>query len=119
MGYAGRMLAQHNPWLYFGLWVVMIGLLNVSVICGVLQGHVSLWIGIPCLLAVVICSVVILASFFVSAKQQSNINKHKVELVLSKAEEKLPYSDELVISVLIAIAVLFSLGVLFLSGLKY
>lgn len=28
MGYAGRMLAKHDPWLYFGLWVIMLVLFN-------------------------------------------------------------------------------------------
>ena len=32
MGYAGRMLAKHDPWLIFGLWVALVGLLIFQVI---------------------------------------------------------------------------------------
>lgn len=110
MGYAGRMLAKHDPWLNFGLWVVLVGLLNFSVICGLLQGYYSLWIGIIVSIACVISSLLVLASFFVGAKQQSYRNRHNAELELNRMEEWLLNAGALIVTVLIGIALLFAVG---------
>lgn len=77
MGYAGRMFAQQNPWLYFGLWVVLLILSNISAITVIVQKHVSLLVSIPIISAILLCSLFILLSLFVSAKQQSYSNRNK------------------------------------------
>ena len=110
MGYAGRMLAKHNPWLNFGLWVVLVGLLNFSVIRSVVESHYSLWISIPVFLICVIGSFIVLASFFVGARQQSYRNRHNAELELSELEERLLYAGALIVAFLIGIVLLFAIG---------
>ena len=77
MGYAGRMFAQQNPWLYFGLWVVLLILSNISVISVIVQKRVSLLVSIPVVPAFFLCSLFILFSLFVSARQQNYSNKNR------------------------------------------
>ena len=62
------MLAKHDPWLNFGLWAVLVGLLNFSVICGVKQEQTTWVIAVPAIVASLVCSVIILLSFFVGAR---------------------------------------------------
>jgi len=108
MGYAGRMLAKHDPWLYFGLWAVLVVLLNFSVVCGILQGQPSLWISIPVLFISVASSLLILASFFVGAKQQSYLNWYKEDLKLSNTEKWLLHAGALTVTMLVGVAALFA-----------
>lgn len=119
MGYAGRMLAKHDPWLNFGLWVVLIVLLNFSVVSGLSQGFMPLWISIPLILFVVVGSIIILASFFIGAKQQSYQNKHKGNLKLNNTEEWLLYAGGIIVTILIAASILIALGFLLWHGVSY
>ena len=110
MGYAGRMLAKHDPWLNFGLWAVLVGLLNFSVICGLKQEQVSLLLAIPAMAVSFVCSAIVLASFFIGAKQQSYFNRHKVELELNNKEEWLLHAGAFIITALIGICIIIALG---------
>ena len=110
MGYAGRMLAKHDPWLNFGLWVVWVSLLNCSVICNIIQSHYSLWLCIPVTIICIFSSLVILASFYVGAKQQSYRNRHNAELELNRLEERLLYAGAIIVAFLIGIVLLFAIG---------
>lgn len=110
MGYARRMMEKNNPWLNFGLWVVWVVLVIISVIGVALQGHYSLWTGILINIACVFFSLLVLALFFVRARQQSYRNRYNAELELSKLEEWLLHAGVLFISVLMMIALLFAYG---------
>jgi glucan phosphoethanolaminetransferase (alkaline phosphatase superfamily) len=110
MGYAGRMLAKHDLWLNFGLWAVLVGLLYFSVICGLRQEQVSLLLAIPAMAVSFVCSAIVLASFFIGAKQQSFRNRHHAELELNRMEEWLLHAGALIVTVLIGIALLFAVG---------
>lgn len=110
MGYAGRMLAKHDPWLNFGLWAVLVGLLNFSVICGIKQEQTTWVIAVPAMAVSFVCSAIVLASFFIGAKQQSFRNRHNAELELNRMEEWLLYAGALIVTVLIGIALIFVVG---------
>ena len=110
MGYAGRMLAKHNPWLNFGLWAILVALLNFSVICGLKQGQTSLLVNIPAIGVSFVSSVIVLASFYVGAKQQSYLNRHKAEMELNKMEEWVLHAGAIIITVLIGICIITALG---------
>lgn len=110
MGYAGRMLAKHDPWLNFGLWVVLVGLLNFSMICGLKQEQTTWVIAVPAMVASLVCSAIVLASFFIGAKQQSFRNRHNAELELNRMDEWLLHAGALIVTVLIGIALLFAIG---------
>ena len=112
MGYAGRMLAKHDPWLNFGLWAVLVGLLNFSVICGIKQEQTIWVIAVSAIVVSLVCSVIILLSFFVGARQQSYRNRYKAELELSKKEEWFLHAGAFIISFLTVIAVLFAICIL-------
>ena len=104
------MLAKHDPWLNFGLWAVLVGLLNFSVICGLKQEQVSLLLAIPAMAVSFVCSAIVLASFFIGAKQQSYFNRHKVELELNNKEEWLLHAGAFIITALIGICIIIALG---------
>ena len=65
------MLAKHDPWLNFGLWVVLVGLLNFSVICGSVLANWAWWINTFAILLTLFCSILILIVFCLGVKQQS------------------------------------------------
>ncbi len=110
MGYAGRMLAKHDPWLYFGLWAVLVVLLNFSIICGFKQERISILFATPVIVISFICSAIVLVSLYIGAKQQSFLNRHKVELELNKKEEWLLHAGAFIVTALIGISIIIAFG---------